>query len=114
LLIFILSPNLGCVFPPDQTEFIAGQVFDIRVEVQAPANGSAPFNGGVPMPEFELSIGGDGAELQEISSFYQIEDPAVESYNFTYFEDVRSFGIGGEREPEVLTLSAHLAALLQR
>lgn len=40
-------PTLGCVFPPDQTDFIAGQVFDVRIEAQAPANGSAPFNGGV-------------------------------------------------------------------
>lgn len=33
------------------------QAFDIRVEVQAPANGSRPFNNGQPFPEFELTIG---------------------------------------------------------
>lgn len=33
-------PDLGCVFPPDQTDFLAGQYFDIRVEVHAPVNGS--------------------------------------------------------------------------
>jgi len=33
-------PDLGCVFPPDQADFLAGQYFDIRVEVHAPVNGS--------------------------------------------------------------------------
>jgi hypothetical protein len=26
-------PKLGCVFPPDQAEFLAGTKFDIRLEV---------------------------------------------------------------------------------
>lgn len=81
-------PTLGCIFPPDQTDFIAGQVFDIRIEVQAPLNGSSPFNGGVPSPSFKLEIGGDGGAVSEISQFYGIADPKVESYNFTYFEDL--------------------------
>ncbi|GAA5851374.1 hypothetical protein JCM9279_001122 [Rhodotorula babjevae] len=81
-------PDLGCIYPPDQSTFIAGQVFDIRIEVQAPANGSSPYNNGVPSSDFALYIGGKGADEQEISTFYDIEDPAVESYNFTYFEDL--------------------------
>ncbi|GAA6023709.1 hypothetical protein JCM10207_008758, partial [Rhodosporidiobolus poonsookiae] len=82
-------PSLGCVYPPDQTEFIAGQVFDIRVEVQAPANGTQPFNNGVPNEDFALYIRGKGApEMQEISQFYGIADPKVDSYNFTYYEDL--------------------------
>ncbi|CEQ39937.1 SPOSA6832_01510, partial [Sporobolomyces salmonicolor] len=81
-------PTLGCIYPPDQTEFIAGQVFDIRIEVQAPLNGSSSFNNGVPSPDFSLTISGDGAESIDISNFYGVESPAVQSYNFSYYEDL--------------------------
>ncbi|BGP13933.1 hypothetical protein JCM10213v2_001871 [Rhodosporidiobolus nylandii] len=82
-------PSLGCIYPPDQTEFIAGQAFDIRVEVHAPLNGSQAFNDGVPHEDFALYIKGKGAsEMQEISQFYNIVDPATSRYNFTYFEDL--------------------------
>lgn len=33
-------PTLGCLLPPDQTDFLAGAYFDIRVEIHAPVNGS--------------------------------------------------------------------------
>ena len=39
-------PTLGCVFPPDQAEFLAGAYFDIRLEVHAPVNGTEAFNNG--------------------------------------------------------------------
>jgi hypothetical protein len=39
-------PKLGCVFPPDQADFLPGVLFDIRLEVHAPANGSEAFNNG--------------------------------------------------------------------
>ncbi|WVQ86106.1 hypothetical protein IAT38_008274 [Cryptococcus sp. DSM 104549] len=81
-------PSLGCVLPPDQTDFIAGQTFDIRVEVQAPANGTEAYNNGVPDKDFALKIGGRGAELIDVTKFFGIEDPEVESYNFTYYEDL--------------------------
>ncbi|KDQ53788.1 hypothetical protein JAAARDRAFT_197227 [Jaapia argillacea MUCL 33604] len=32
-------PTFGCVFPPDQTDFLVGQKFDIRLEVHAPVYG---------------------------------------------------------------------------
>jgi hypothetical protein len=68
-------PDLGCVFPPDQVDFVAGQTFDIRIEVQAPVNGSEAYNGGVPDPNFTLQIAGLGAPLQDITSFFQLPDP---------------------------------------
>lgn len=39
-------PKLGCVFPPDQADFLPGALFDIRLEVHAPVNGSEAFNNG--------------------------------------------------------------------
>ena len=82
-------PTLGCVYPVDYTEFIAGSVFDIRVEAQAPANGTTAYNGGVPNPNFGLSIRKvtNGTSLPvNVTSFFNIVDPVVERYNFTYFE----------------------------
>jgi len=45
-------PKLGCVFPPDQVDFLPGQLFDIRLEVHAPVNGSEAFAKGVPDEQF--------------------------------------------------------------
>lgn len=102
-------PNLGCIFPPvrsvtrlscsdpgahascrqqDQSAFIAGQVFDLRVEVQAPANGTMPFNNGKPYDSFTLSIGKKGQELKDVTKAFSVVDPKLSSYNFTYYEDL--------------------------
>ncbi|BGO97759.1 hypothetical protein RTG_01427 [Rhodotorula toruloides ATCC 204091] len=81
-------PNLGCIFPPDQSAFIAGQVFDLRVEVQAPANGTMPFNNGKPYESFTLSIGKKGQELKDVTKAFSVADPKSSFYNFTYFEDL--------------------------
>lgn len=79
-------PTLGCIFPPTEASFIAGQVFDIRLEAQAPANGSAPFNNGVVVGEPELWLGCKDKELQKVTDFFKIDDVSVDSYNFTYYE----------------------------
>lgn len=73
-------PTLGCVFPVDQTDFIAGQVFDIRLEIQAPANGSVVYNGGVPNPNYnaEISIRG-GPFINLINQFGYRGKPTGES-----------------------------------
>ncbi|WOO83046.1 Alkaline phosphatase 4 [Vanrija pseudolonga] len=81
-------PKLGCVFPPDQADFIAGQTFDIRIEVQAPVNGSEAYNGGVPDPSFTFQLSHDGGDLVDVTKFFSVEDPAVDKYNFTYYEDL--------------------------
>lgn len=67
---------------------VCGQVFDIRLEVQAPINGTEAYNNGTVNPIFKLEIGGYGAELQEISAFYGVAQPTVESYAFHYYEDL--------------------------
>jgi hypothetical protein len=48
-------PTLGCIFPPDQQDFLAGQFFDIRLEIHAPVNGSEATDG-VPDENFSLTI----------------------------------------------------------
>lgn len=59
----------------DQVDFIAGQTFDIRVEVQAPVNGSEAYNGGVPSSDFSVVIAGGDSEPIDITQFFSIEDP---------------------------------------
>ncbi|WVQ95315.1 hypothetical protein IAU59_002410 [Kwoniella sp. CBS 9459] len=81
-------PSLGCVLPPDQTDFIAGQTFDIRIEAQAPVNGSEAYNNGTPDEEFHLKIAGQGGQLVDVTEFFGLTEPDVERYNFTYYEDL--------------------------
>ncbi|EJT51869.1 streptomycin-6-phosphate phosphatase [Trichosporon asahii var. asahii CBS 2479] len=81
-------PTLGCVFPPDQADFISGQTFDIRIEVQAPVNGSEAYNGGSQDSNFELKIGGKGAELIPVTQFFNLPEPELKNYTFHYYEDL--------------------------
>jgi len=80
-------PTLGCVLPPDQTDFLAGQYFDIRLEVHAPVNGSEA-NGGIPDPNFSFTIAKAGGAAQPATSFFKLAEPTLERWNFTWYEDL--------------------------
>ncbi|KAH8815988.1 putative alkaline phosphatase H [Xylogone sp. PMI_703] len=80
-------PDLGCVLPPDQTDFLAGQYFDIRLEVHAPVNGSEA-NGGVPDENFSFTIARSGEAAVSAASFFNVQEPALERWNFTWYEDL--------------------------
>lgn len=83
-------PTLGCVIPPDQTDFLVGQHFDIRLEVHAPVNGSEAFNDGVPDEAFTFCIekvGGSNGCV-EAAEFFGVDEPKLESWTFNYFEDL--------------------------
>ncbi|KZV83408.1 alkaline phosphatase-like protein [Exidia glandulosa HHB12029] len=84
-------PTLGCVFPPDQADFLPGQVFDIRLEVHAPVNGSEAFNNGVPDEKFALTIQrvGEHGKARTVKEFLGLKaEPALEKWTFSYFEDL--------------------------
>ncbi|KAJ9126780.1 hypothetical protein QFC24_001812 [Naganishia onofrii] len=81
-------PQLGCIFPPTEAEFIAGGHFDIRLEVHAPVNGSEAYNNGVPDENFKLTLDNGKGYSADVTSFFQIEDSPIEKWNFTYFEDL--------------------------
>ncbi|KAG7089490.1 hypothetical protein E1B28_011170 [Marasmius oreades] len=81
-------PTLGCVFPPDQTDFQPGQLFDIRVEVHAPVNGSEAFANGVPDENFSLQIQHGTEDPVDVTQFFNQSDPPLEKWNFTYYEDL--------------------------
>ncbi|OGE49837.1 hypothetical protein PENARI_c019G09637 [Penicillium arizonense] len=80
-------PELGCVFPPDQADFLPGQYFDIRLEVHSPINGSEQRVGG-PDENFTFTIAKKGGNPVPATEFFNVEDPKLESWNFTWYEDL--------------------------
>lgn len=81
-------PDLGCVLPPDQQDFLPGQEFDIRFEIHAPKNGSEAYNNGVPDEKFTATIAKDGQKEQSIAEFFKQSEPALEKWTFSWFEDL--------------------------
>ncbi|KAL6712652.1 hypothetical protein ACN47E_000529 [Coniothyrium glycines] len=80
-------PTLGCVFPPDQADFLAGQYFDIRLEVHQPVNGSEAI--GLPLDErFTFTVAKKGAAAKPVTDYFKVQDPKLEKWNFTYYEDL--------------------------
>jgi hypothetical protein len=82
---FGTCPTLGCVIPPDQQDFLAGQYFDIRVEVHAPINGSEATDG-KPDENFTLTIAKAGEDAQDVSAYFALEQPQLETWDFSYYE----------------------------
>ena len=82
-------PKLGCIFPPDQVDFLPGQYFDIRLEVHAPQNGSEVVPGySTPDPNFTFTIAKEHGQAQSAASFFQVAEPKLETWNFTWYEDL--------------------------
>ncbi|OQE20659.1 hypothetical protein PENFLA_c016G07155 [Penicillium flavigenum] len=79
-------PDLGCIFPPDQVDFLAGQYFDIRLEVHSPVNGSEA-RVGEPDENFTFTIAKKGKEAVTAPEYFKIDEPELERWNFTWFED---------------------------
>lgn len=68
----------------DRAEFLAGQYFDIRLEVHSPVNGSEA-RGGEPDPDFTFSISKDGQEVKA-TEFFKVEEPELEEWSFSWYE----------------------------
>ncbi|KAI8959042.1 alkaline phosphatase-like protein [Daldinia sp. FL1419] len=81
-------PDLGCVLPPDQSDFLPGQYFDLRLEVHAPVNGSEAFNNGEPDEEFSVTITKEGGESKSIAEFFNVAEPELEKWDFQWYEDL--------------------------
>lgn len=78
-------PTLGCILPPDQQDFLAGQYFDIRLEVQAPVNASVATDG-VPDENFTFTIGKLGEEARPASEYFEVDEPELETWDFQWYE----------------------------
>lgn len=81
-------PDLGCILPPDQQDFLPGQQFDIRFEVHAPKNGSEAYNGGVPDEKFTVTISKEGGAAKTVAAFFNHSEPAIEKWTFSWYEDL--------------------------
>jgi len=81
-------PTLGCVFPPDQVDHLAGQYFDIRLEVHAPINGSEATGNPNPDTNFSFTITPPRGAPVNASKFFGVPEPAIEHWNFSYYQDL--------------------------
>lgn len=73
-----------------RVEHLAGQHFDIRLEVHAPVNGSEASSAiaGNPDPNFKFTVAKKGQKAESASTFFNVEEPKLENWNFTWFEDL--------------------------
>lgn len=81
-------PSLGCLLPPDRSDFLPDQFFDLRVEIHAPVNGSESAHGGVPDEAFTVTISGPGFSSRGISNFFRVQEPKLEKWQFKWYEDL--------------------------
>lgn len=81
-------PDLGCVLPPDQSDFLPGQLFDLRVEVHAPVNGSEAAHGGKPDEKFTVTIAKEGQQPKDFAKAFSIAEPELEKWKFDWYEDL--------------------------
>ena len=64
-------------------DFLAGQYFDIRLEVHAPVNGSEATDG-KPDEDFTFTVSKVGGDAQTASEFFGIAEPQLEIWDFTW------------------------------
>ncbi|PNY26023.1 Alkaline phosphatase H [Tolypocladium capitatum] len=81
-------PTLGCLLPPDQSDFLPGQLFDLRVEVHAPVNGSEAAHNGRPDEKFKVTIAKGNDSPQDLAEAFGVEEPELERWQFKWFEDL--------------------------
>ncbi|KAI5461149.1 alkaline-phosphatase-like protein [Mariannaea sp. PMI_226] len=80
--------KLGCILPPDQSDFLPGQLFDLRIEVHAPVNGSEAAHGGKPDKNFKVTIAKNGGKATDFTKAFSIDEPKLETWTFSWYEDL--------------------------
>jgi hypothetical protein len=64
---------------------LAGQFFDVRLEVHAPQNGSEAI--GLPPDEsFTFTIAKGDEEGVAAAEYFQIDEPKLENWTFSWYE----------------------------
>ncbi|OJJ36498.1 hypothetical protein ASPWEDRAFT_181498 [Aspergillus wentii DTO 134E9] len=95
-------PSLGCIFPPDQADFLAGQYFDVRLEVHSPINGSEA-RVGLPDPNFKFTVAKKGDAPVAAAEFFDVAEPELERWDFSWYEDL--FAVDAEK-PSVVNVTS--------
>jgi hypothetical protein len=68
-----------------RADFLAGQYFDIRLEVHAPKNGSEAI--GLPPDEkFTFTIAKGNGSAKPVTEFFKLDEPKLENWTFSWFE----------------------------
>jgi hypothetical protein len=68
-----------------RADFLAGQYFDIRLEVHQPVNGSEAI--GLPLDErFTFTVAKKGAATKPVTEYFKVQEPKLEKWNFTWYE----------------------------
>lgn len=81
-------PTLGCLLPPDQSDFLPGQLFDLRVEVHAPVNGSEAAHDGKPDEAFKVTIAKGDGKPEDFAKAFKLKEPKIEKWTFKWYEDL--------------------------
>ena len=69
-----------------RADFLAGQYFDIRLEVHAPLNGSEATGNTQADSRFTFTIAkGDGAPVAA-TEYFKLPEPKLERWNFSWYE----------------------------
>lgn len=72
------------------------------MEVHAPVNGSEA-NGGIPDTAFTFTVQKNGSAAQNAATYFKISEPALETWNFTWYEDLFA---QDRKQPSVVRVAA--------
>ncbi|KAG0340678.1 hypothetical protein BG004_006322, partial [Podila humilis] len=90
-------PDLGCVFPPDSSEFLAGSRFDVRVEIHAENDAKPNTNYSLTIQKISKSHDtrsnkhGNKPKAIDFSKFSKVKPSAQESWDFSYTKDAAAY-----------------------
>ncbi|KAI1319863.1 hypothetical protein EDD11_002857 [Mortierella claussenii] len=98
-------PDLGCVFPPDRTNFLAGAKFDVRVEVHGEEKVQPDIGYSLTIQKLSSSVEiqendhsnsknknkNKPSKAVEFSQFSKIKPDSQETWSFSYFKDAAQY-----------------------
>ncbi|KAG0294976.1 hypothetical protein BGZ96_000114 [Linnemannia gamsii] len=87
-------PTLGCVFPPDNAEFLAGSNFDVRVEVHAEDDAKPNTKYSLTIEKLKGSQKSNKhgkAKAVDFSKWTKVKASAQESWDFSYTKDASAY-----------------------
>ncbi|KAG0377068.1 hypothetical protein BGX24_006749, partial [Mortierella sp. AD032] len=88
-------PDLGCVFPPDNAEFVAGAHFDVRVEIHAEDDAKPNSNYKLTIEKLrgnqKHNTHGSKPKVVDFSKWSKVKPSAQEAWDFSYTKDAAAF-----------------------
>jgi len=88
-----LFSSIGTSYTDNATraDFLAGQFFDIRLEVHAPLNGSEATGNPKADERFTLTIAKGRQKPVPATEFFKLTEPKLEHWNFSWYEGKNRF-----------------------